>query len=404
MATRTQTILNEIISSGTNGCTAPELTRSLKFPPGTTTSRTSTLLKKGLVASNGKRNKSRVYVAASEKKITNNFILVMDHSGSMTDNCVYANNFLEGHLQSLISSKNWLKSTVSIENFNTNAVMDYKSYKPEDVLIKYPYVCAGGTDIVNAVNFAINYGERDLPRDEVTVVFVVTDGFHNSGCHYPSDYTKLANRIEEKTKTGLWTFVFLCPFGSKNPLKDIGVPEGNIHEYANFSDGVARAIVSTNNFLRGEKTSGGAVRQSKNYFQANLSSAMLQFDSLREITTEVRTWQVERERDIEAFLNEKVKSGYRVGTGFYEVMKRESKIAESKKLVIHDPASGRSWTDGKISVRKLCSFPEHGDISVKPGNHAGFVLMAQSKSSAAATFRARLLPRGTRVLLWEGAV
>lgn len=248
-----------------------------------------------------------------------------------------------------------------------------------------------GTALCRALIEAINKAKQvNNPK----VVLCFTDGEENQNY----DWAGLKQVI--RTAPNDLTVAILVPKDSTGhkELLAAGLPEGNIRPWATMEEARSETVASTAKFVEQRKR---GVRSVKNYFRADLSRVtMTDFErDLKEITPQIRRWNTSKETTIEDLI--RAKSGtYVVGTGFFEVSKREGRIKEDRKFLIMEPTTGRVFADGRRSVREVCGYPAQGDLAIKPGNHAGYVLLCQSKSSTADTFRARILPRGTNVVLW----
>ena len=158
-------------------------------------------------------------------------------------------------------------------------------------------------------------------------------------------------------------------------------------------------MAAANNFKEAVKR---GARSTRTYFAADLSKISgADLNDLTDITAQIRRWETKKETTMQSLLTEKTGS-YTPGTGFAEVMKKEPKVAPDRKFLLLNPTTGRVYADGKKTVREYLGYPKTA-CAIKPGNHAGFVVLYQSKSSVENTFRSRILPRGTHVVLWPNA-
>lgn len=387
--------------------TATQLQAVVGAPMGSITGRATEMVKAGVLTYEGPKNK-RLYVLKTGAPVSTiievptstktHVILVIDKSGSIMDS---------GLTDDMINVANamldpWRKADADVTRYQF-AYSVYSEFRQVSAgvapaLHRNAYHPSGGTALRSAIGQAI----EEAGDDGVSSYLfnIITDGYDNAygQTHEWADIEKL---LKEKQATGRFTFAFIGP-NLKNVLKD-KVPEGNIREW-NASEG-------TKELEREVKTSGAAfaqartrgTRSTKQYFQADLSKVTVtDFErDLTEITPQIRRWLVTKETTIEDLIKSKTGS-YEAGTGFFEIMKREGRIKGDRKFILLNPTTGRVFADGKKTVRAVCGYPE-GDFALKPGNHAGFVLLCQSKSSTQDTFRARILPRGTSVVLWPNA-
>lgn len=382
---------------GASGFTTPELRASWQAPAGTITGRTCELLKKGeLYAEPGRRrNKAQVYVYKGVSEAPKvqapvaaaHFELIVDRSGSMAGiKWIKAIQLLRAKLKALAAETP--NSTARVSAFDgshdigevASCALDFEA----------PMFTGGSTSLYDAIAMGI----IRCARQERSVVFVLTDGIDE----YSTRYTigSIKSLLMDQDNVSL---VLLVPPGQRLYLMNKGFEGGNILEWdAKNIDQVAKQSAAA-----AVSYSRSGTRQTKNYFKADLSKVTpldLERD-LTEVTAQARRWQVQKETTIEALISEKTKAAYVPGEGFFEVMKREGNIKGDRKFLLLNPQSGRVFADGKKTVREFCGYPK-GDIAIKPGNHAGYVLLCQSKSSSKDTFRARILPRGTNVVHWAG--
>lgn len=400
MTTATESIINMVKQNGTRGYTAPEIQRDLSIPAGTATSRTSTLAKKGVIRWSGeKRDRSKVYVftggldfsqPVTPAKVAIHYELLIDNSGSMDGTLngrpkwASAFDLVEAQLKVVGDAYDiWTFSGRA----NLERARQLKSFG-SDV----------GTPLYRTAAAAI---VRAMRKDGPKVVFIFTDG-EAFDYQYKDNFVQALARAD---RAGDVTVVFLVPEGSPGmeQLIQEGVPAGNIQPWKTIEQASEAAAAGHENLK--QAVSRGA-RRTKTYFKADLSHfTVTDFErDLKEVSSQTRRWELPKESDLESFLTEKLKQPYEVGTGFFEIMKREGNVKADRQLMILVPDTGRTFIDGKRSVRSICGYPETGDLAIKPGNHAGFVVLGQSKSSKEKTFRARILPRGTKVVYYPGAV
>jgi hypothetical protein len=387
--TTTAKILDYI--SKTNGATAPELQRALNIPQGTATSRTSTLAKQGKIKAQGKKGRSIIYVLsaegvtaveAPEPKVVVHYEIVVDNTGSMNNgNDRKAFDLVEAQLKAVGPAEVWTFS----ERADLQRARFNKSF---------------GTPLgyTRLFHVAIDAIDRAMKSPGPRVVFIFTDGLADDG-YLAADLQAMLTNSKDLT------LALMVPAGSegKRQLLAAGVPAGNIREWTSIEQASKDAVVAAENF---KKAVARGVRRTKNYFAADLSRILpADLESqLRDVTEETWVKTVNAETTIETFVGSRNHVAYTPGTGLFEIMKQEKNIPADRKLLILNPTTDRVYADGKRTVRSICGYPEGQDIAIKPGNHAGYVIFCQSKSSAADTFRARILPRGTRVAFWPGAV
>jgi hypothetical protein len=408
MSTSTATNRIKEYISKTNGVTAPELERALGLKRGTATSRTSVLARRGELQVSGKKGRAVVYsigrVAQTPQKTTitkNHLILVLDKSGSM--------DMRRNELMKLVNEQlNEFKEADQVTSV-TEIRFASSSYIQGPILHQNveekhlePFFCSGGTALLDAIIYAIRQGEKfekDNP-DESVLICAFTDGWDNESASNSREILKTL--IQEKQAQGNWTFTFQVPKDAEEGHEwclDF-IPKGNIHKWGTMQEAQVASTQGTKNYIAARARGH---RQTKHYFAADLSNLDQSLTLLTKMdSTQINFWIPQKEQTIQEFLESKV-FPYRPGTGFYQVIKKEKKLPEDRKIILRDRRDGKFYTDGQKSVRALCGWPEKGEIAIQPGNHGHFDIFVQSKSSQQGTFRARILPRGTSVIYWPNA-
>ena len=330
----------------------------------------------------------------STKALKNHFILVCDGSGSMQAYRGGAAKLFNEQLDIIQNTKDQ-KNSATVFQF-TDAMIDEVCFNaPPSAVERFTqrsYPAAGGTPLYDAVIEAGRRALCDQDDEKSFVMVVLTDGEENESRR--SD-VELRDFIRQQQATDRWTFVFLVPRGYKSKfVQSSGVHEGNVREWDNIEDARRELIAGAERYMTC-RTMGE--RSSKTWFTTDLSSVSSRdLTKLSDVTGEVAMFTVDKESNIREFVNAKVGT-LETGTGFYEIMKKETCFQDYKKLLIMDRATKRIYADGKISVRAMCGFPDTGDVAIDPGNHANFVLFGQSTSTN------RILPRGTRLAHWPQA-
>jgi hypothetical protein len=371
------------------GITTNRLQQRLKIPQGTATGRASELVKKGLL----RREKRALFTALGNvqpKTEKVHYELLIDSSGSMDEylngerKCISARKLVEAQVVAIGEEP-------GIQNFYGPRTL--QSAKESG----FGFGAGGWTPLYEKTAEAI---DRAIRQQGPKVVLVFTDGLATDTA---SQFGNFKAALERAEASGDVTVAFMVPKegGGREQLIDAGVPEGNIRLWGSIEQASKDAVEAVHKFKR--EVARGA-RRSKHYFTADLSRlTAADLQDLTEITAQIRRWQVPKETDIEKLISERTKQPYVPGTGYFEIMKREGRIGGDRTIILLEPKTGRVYANGKRSVKELCGYPKTGDFAVKPGNHAGFVLLCQSKSSAKDTYRARILPRGTNVVLWPGS-
>jgi DNA-binding Lrp family transcriptional regulator len=379
MTTIAENILDLV--RGEPGITTPIIRSRLGIPAGTATGRTSELVKRGALRREGR---ALFFERGLSKKVGKiHYELLIDSSGSMAG---FVNGKRKDHsaFELVRAQVEAIGEEPIIYNFEGRRTLQ------EAAACNGFGTMLGHTPLFGGTVAAIKRAQRfsDAPK----VVLIFTDGMATDS----NALNEFKAALASAEKDGDVTVAFLVPEGTEGwqQLLDAGVPVGNIRPWKTVEEASKDAVEAVHKFKR--EVARGA-RRSKHYFTADLSRVTAaDLADLTEISPRTRRWTVERETDIETLISEKTKQPYVPGTGYFEVMKREGRI-------VLDPKSKRTYSDGKRTVKDLCGYPAQGDFAVKPGNHAGLVVLCQSKSSAKDTYRARILPRGTNVVLWPGS-
>jgi hypothetical protein len=256
------------------------------------------------------------------------------------------------------------------------------------------------TPLFDAVKDMINELKKvpDASDPEVAfLVFVTTDGEDNAS--YTTD-KMLGKMIKDLTASDKWTFVFRVPRGHQSYLVNrLGVSPGNVCEWDQTAKGVEEATIATKSAFSSYMQTRSLGKTSTSTFYTDLSSISKKDlnVNLKDISSEVHMYTVPSVDDgvqIRSFLEDK-HGEYKKGCGFYELVKREKAVQDTKKLVIRDKSSRHVY--GGAAARQMLGFPVYGSISVAPGDHSNYELFIQSTSVN------RKLPAGSKVLYWANA-
>lgn len=336
----------------------------------------------------------------SSRPLRNHFILVCDGSGSMRTHREGAARLFNEQLD-MVRGNNHLGQSNAVTVFHfgvgNTEVREVAFNAPADRISRFTwnsYPAEGDTPLYDAVIQAGNRALCDMDQDTSYVMVVLTDGEENAS--RSNTARDIQRFIQKQQATDRWTFVFLVPRGYKsNFVRLSGVHEGNVREW----DNIERAREElTGGMARYFTARAAGARSSRNWFTTDLSAITPQtLNELKDVTHEVDMWTVDNESDIKSFVDYKSRGHFAPGRSFFEVMKKEKQFQDYKKLLIMDKATKRIYADNRKSVRSVCGFPDHGDVAIDPGNHANFVLLAQSMSSN------RILPRGTKLAFWPNA-
>jgi hypothetical protein len=259
------------------------------------------------------------------------------------------------------------------------------------------YIPRGNTAMFDGVCNCIDAFGRVPGADDPEVAFlviVITDGEEN----YSSSVSKgrIHHLMLDRQKTDRWTFAFQVPPGlyKENLVSRFGVPTDNVLEWTTTEQGVRLAQKATGEaaaqYFAARST--GKTKVAAFYATTDLSDvsdADLR-DNLTDIRDRFKVYEVPKECRIDEFLSSKTRKPYVVGSGYYQLMKRET-IQPHKQVLIMKKGEKSIW--GGREARHLIGLPDGADAKTTPGNHSSYDIFVQSKAPN------RKLPRGTRVLL-----
>lgn len=233
-------------------------------------------------------------------------------------------------------------------------------------------------------------------QDVSFLILVTTDGGENSSRKWSG--VSLADEIRKLQATDRWTFVFRVPRGGKLGLTRMGIPEGNIQEWDQTTRGVDVSTQATTAAFNDYYENRGKGLKSTSTFYSNLAnvSAAEVKASLKDISAEVSMFYVASHQDdmeIRPFVEAQLKSAMLKGAAFYQLSKTESKIQDTKMIVIRDKKTGSVYYGP--AARQLIGLPTTGNARVHPGNHGNFDIFVQSTSVN------RKVKAGTQVMYWS---
>jgi hypothetical protein len=260
------------------------------------------------------------------------------------------------------------------------------------------YVANGSaTPLLDSVGEVIEILKQvpDYDNPDVTfLVFVTTDGGENSSRIWRS---KLGAEIRALQATDRWTFVFRVPRGHTRHLTGYGIPEGNIQEWDQTDRGFQASTQATsqafNDYYSGRSK---GVKSTTTFYSSmkNVSAAEVKAQ-LKDISGEVTMWSVmpqEHNADIRPFVEAKLKKPMLKGAAFYQLTKTESKVQDTKMIVVREKKTGIVYFGP--AARQMLGLPTYGNARVVPGDHGEWDVFVQSTSVN------RKLMGGTLLMYW----
>lgn len=272
------------------------------------------------------------------------------------------------------------------------------------VVISNPHVlkpvtnwpCPGGTPLFDGIGniIELHEGLPDYSNPEVSFLIVITtDGQESHSRTKWQNRTVLGAKIAELQKTGRWTFVARVPKGARHTLDGLNIPYDNIQEWDTSDAGFAASTVQTTQAVSSYFTARSAGAKSSSVFYAN--AANVNTSALVDISHKVSLYVVPDHQDgiqIRDFILGK-RTQYLKGAAFYQLMKTEPRVQETKLVAVRDRSTGKIYSG--LEARQMIGLPQFGNGRVHPGDHKNYDIFIQSESVN------RKLPKGYGVLYWE---
>jgi len=256
--------------------------------------------------------------------------------------------------------------------------------------------CPGGTPLYDGIGDMIDLCESLPDASEPDVSFLVqitTDGEEQHS--RKETLNSVSSKIRRLQSTGRWTFVARTPKGNRHYFTGLGIPSDNIVEWENTAEGLRNATVQTQQAIGSFYQMRSAGAKASTVFYAN--AAKVDTSQLVDISDKVSIYVVDgfgvqEGIEIREFILKK-RAQYLKGAAFYQLTKSESKIAETKLVVVRDRNTGKCY--GGQQARTMVGLPQYGNARLHPGDHKNYDIFIQSESVN------RKLVKGTGVLYWE---
>ena len=347
-----------------------------------------------------------VFVAPTpQKRLVNHFILLLDRSGSMNSVRVDALNGLNKTIRDIQKAAEESRQQTEISLYDFADYVNRPYYRRPTQMVEQlnTYYPNGGTALFDAVERGINdhLVPESVYEDHSYVVIAITDGQDNQS----RDKTgRTMNELIRKVQgSDRWTVTFQLPPHSKDWFcRNFSVPEGNVTEWEATRQGVERAteqrFLGTQSYFAGRAVGMSSTKGFYEKVTTDLSK--LDTNTLRNTLTniagQVKTWMVDREEDIQPFVQRQLGNvPYIPGTAFYALTKTEARIQPYKKVLLMEKGSRAVY--GGDEARRLIGLKDNATCRVIPGNHGNFDIFIQSTSNN------RKLVRGTKVLYYPNA-
>lgn len=278
---------------------------------------------------------------------------------------------------------------IFIEEFGNGQSPGYrcstKNAPPGQVNHLQSYDSVGMTPLFDAV-MQLLHEMNSVPNaddsETAFLVMVLTDGQNNQGMYNARD---VARKIKELQATDRWTITFRTPIGGKRTLTQLGIPEDNILEWeAGDAIELERSAVATASAVSGylaQRTQG--VTASRTFYHTPDTSRLTTANvtaSMTDVTDKIKEFflvqAAEDGMKIQDFCL--LKNGrFRLGEGFYELVKKE-RLQDEKMILVQ---FGHKYYAGTGSqARQLLGLPLTGEIRIQPSADKNRVIFVQSKA------------------------
>ena len=326
---------------------------------------------------------------------------VNDHSGSM-DSLARA---AAADYNAMIES---VKNAATLEMLDTVVSVVGVGYPgghqvTRQVQISNPHVlkpitswkCEGGTPLYDGIGSMIELLQSlpDAQDPDVSfLILVTTDGEELSSHKYTA--VTLKNLIEGVCKSGRWTFVFRVPSNANlSKVHLLGIPPDNIQKWETTTAGMAASTKVTAQAMTGYFRARASGAKSSNAFYADASQVNVA--ALQDVSNKISLYVVPQEDngiEIRPFIL-RHRMEYLKGAAFYQLTKTESKVSNTKQVLVRDRQTGKFFAGRE--ARDMIGLPHDRNARLHPGDHKNFDLFIQSESIN------RKLVGGTGVAYWK---
>lgn len=250
------------------------------------------------------------------------------------------------------------------------------------------------TPLIDATMHSIKTLEQHGKDDDRFIVIVTTDGGENNSVH---TVEMLKDKIQRLSKTGNWTFVIRVPKGGTNAAVKLGFPPDNILEWETTTRGQQVASTVTTQALTSFVSSGekSTTKFFANLANVNVAEVRAQMVDVSSSVSWVYVHPSDEGRQIREFVESKTGSPMLRGMAFYQLVKKEPKVQDHKRIAIRVKKTGEVFIGD--AARQMLGLPQYGTVCLVPDDLGDFDIFIQSTSVN------RKLNADTQVMLWAGA-
>ena len=327
--------------------------------------------------------------------ITNHILFALDASGSMRKLREEVIDVVNRNIDNLRKSSKQLNQETRVTIFTFSDEPECKCFDCDInhlPNIENLYKIGGDTAlfdcIINSVDalssISTRYGNHSF------LAYYLTDAENNINKNLSGKVEKLVSGLGED-----WTLALMVPDrDAAYEAKKIGFHSGNIQIWdATSKKGVQDIGYKMNNatssYLMARSTGMKSTRNLFTLDASKLDSKQIKrnLDELSPVDYDLLP--VREDNYIKPFVETWTGKDYRVGSGYYELMKVET-IQANKNICIVDKMTGRVYTGE--NARQLLNLPNY-EIKVNPNSYGKYKIFAQSTSTN------RKLIRGTQLLV-----
>lgn len=310
---------------------------------------------------------SRKSSAKFNQQPINHIVFAIDKSGSMYPHESKVPEVFDAQIANLAKVSKELDQETRVTIYLFDHEIECVVYDT-DVLrlpsLKGKYHANGGTSLIDATSKVIDdlkltpeiYGEHGY------LVFVLSDGEDQ---HSKGKGSALAAKIKSLSEN--WTFAALVPDQRAiEQAAKYGFPKDNIMVWdVASSKGIdtvsSKMQQATRSYMQGRAT---GVRGTKTLFQINNNISTSEVKSnLEELSpSEYTVIQVRKDSPIKEYVESWTKKPYVVGSGYYQLTKKET-IQASKHILIRNTRNGKVYSGD--AARQLLGLPDY-DVKVEP--------------------------------------
>jgi hypothetical protein len=317
----------------------------------------------------------------------NHIAFVLDRSGSMAGKIDTLETVFDNEIQFLKQRSVDLdqETRISIYTFDDRVeclVFDMDVMRVPSM--RNQINSGGQTALTDATHKAIMdmYVLPQVYGDHAFLVYVLTDGQENASKISQSAFTETLRHLGNN-----WTLACMVPSARDvYEAKKFGFPQANVSVWSTTSsDGLKEVGKTTRSAMDSYMTARAAgVRSTKSFFSTDLSKvtktnitrSLTELDQKQFDIFRVNGLVAGKMYQIKPFVESWTKEAYRLGSSYYELVKKEE-IQGTKEIAVQNKLNGRVYTGRQ--ARDVLGLPDY-NLKVQPGDHGDWRIFVQSTS------------------------